>query len=338
MEKRDLLASGLRWSGALSALMQLPPRDGLLSLCYHRIADYENDSYDSGIISTNGDQFDDQVSFLKRKQWLVTLEEALAFVEGKSGEKSPRFKVLITFDDGYLDNYEIAFPILRAHGAQGVFFLSTGLVGSNAVLWWDEIAYLVKHAKRRKFSLSYPERLEVDIGKNGTNESVASVNFLYRRPETTDSERFMRELRAALGETDPPSHPRRYLSWDEARQMIAGGMAIGGHTHSHRMLSKLDLEEQRKELTQSRAKIAEQLGIDTNVLAYPYGFNLAFSGQTQRIANEAGYRAAFSYYGGFNRNGSIDRYDIKRVGVNGQSHSRFRAEVGVSRLSGKFWP
>ncbi len=338
MGKRELLASGLRWSGALSALSQLPPRDGLLVLCYHRIADYDNDPYDSALISANRDEFDDQVTFLKRKHWLVTLEEALAFVEGKSEEKSPRFRVLITFDDGCLDNFDTAFPVLRAHGAQGVFFLCTSLVGSNAVLWWDEIAWLLKHTSRRQFTLSYPAHLEVDIDRDGTDRSVTSVNYLYRKPENTDPERFMRELRAALGESGSPTHPRRYLDWDEARQMVAGGMAIGGHTHSHCMLSKLDPEEQRKELTQSQSTIAAQLGIEVNALAYPYGPAYAFTDQTQRIANESGYRAAFSYHGGFNQKGSIDRYDVKRVGVDRQSHSRFRAQVSVSRLSGKFWP
>jgi len=338
MVKRDLLANGFLWSGAHLALSQLPPEDGLLVLCYHRIADGETEPYDSGLISATGDQFDDQVKFLKRKGWLVSLDEALDFVEGKETDKTPRFRVLITFDDGCLDNYETAFPILRSHGAQGVFFLCSGLVGSNAVLWWDEIAYLLKHASRRQFTLTYPARLNIDLDKDGTNSSVNRVNKLHREPDN-DHERFMQELRAAVGITDPPSHPRRFLNWDEAREMIEGGMAIGGHTHSHAMLSKLKPEEQLTELTESRASLREQLGIDPDTLAYPYGFARAFTEQTEQIARDAGYRAAFSFYGGFNAAHEIgSRYNLKRVGVGGQSYSRFRTQLSISRLSGKFWP
>ena len=72
---------------------------------------------------------------------------------------------MITFDDGYLDNYEIAYPILRSHGAQGVFFLATGMVGSCEIPWWDRIAYLVKTARKRQFTLHYPADLAVDLDK-----------------------------------------------------------------------------------------------------------------------------------------------------------------------------
>jgi peptidoglycan/xylan/chitin deacetylase (PgdA/CDA1 family) len=81
--------------------------------------------------------------------------------------------VLITFDDGYLDNYEIAFPILRSHVVQGVFFLATSMVGSCQVPWWDHIAYLMKTARRRRFSLRYPADLAVDIDRERLDGELA---------------------------------------------------------------------------------------------------------------------------------------------------------------------
>jgi len=307
-------------------------------LTYHRIGDLENDPWDPGIFSATGDQFNEQVSYLKRNHSLVTLEEALAFVDGKSKETTPRCRVLITFDDGYLDNYEIAFPILRSHGAQGLFFLCSGLVGSGFVPWWDHIAYLVRTARRRRFSLSYPTRLEIDIDKSGLMESLQCILDLYKTPENIDLERFIRELGEAAGGAELPAPSRRYLNWDEAREMIEGGMAIGAHTHSHPVLSQLDVEEQRRELAQSRAILREQLGIEADVFAYPFGSVSAFTEQTQQLAQETGYRAAFSYYGGTNEPGTMQRYNLKRVNVNKQSHARFRVQTGVYRLTGSFWP
>ena len=129
------MARGMFWSGAASMLSVLPAKDSLLVLTYHRIGDHENDPFDPGIFSATGDQFDEQISDLKRNHSLVTLEEALEFVDGTIKEKACRCRVLITFDDGYPDNYEIAFPIFRSHGVQGVFFLCTGIAGSDYIPW-----------------------------------------------------------------------------------------------------------------------------------------------------------------------------------------------------------
>src|ERR1039457_7213512 len=169
--KRELLARGLFWSGATFLLGQLPERDLLLVLNYHRIGNADGDLFaHPGLFSTS-DQLSDHISDLKRHVSLVTLDEALAFVDSTIHEKTRRCRVLITFDDGYLDNYQVAFPILRTHGVQGVFFLPTSMVGSTHVPWWDHIAYLMNTARRRQFSLHYPAHLDVDIDKNGMAES-----------------------------------------------------------------------------------------------------------------------------------------------------------------------
>src|SRR5450755_1438322 len=137
--KRELLARGLYWGGASFLFNRLPAKDLLLVLNYHRIGDRDADPFDPDVFSATADEFNDQVSYLKEQGWLVTLEEAQDFIDGKDG--TSRYRVLITFDDGYLDNYELAFPILRSHDAQGVFFLVTGIMGSGSIPWWDHIAF-----------------------------------------------------------------------------------------------------------------------------------------------------------------------------------------------------
>jgi hypothetical protein len=102
--KRELLARGLLWSGASFLLAQLPVRDSLLVLNYHRIGNAEDDLFDPGVFSATAEEFDNQIAYLKRRLSLVTLEEALAFIDGTEKEKTRCCRVLITFDDGYLDN------------------------------------------------------------------------------------------------------------------------------------------------------------------------------------------------------------------------------------------
>lgn len=336
--KRELLAHGLFWSGASFLLSRLPARNSLLVLNYHRIGNPDEDLFDPGVFSATADQFNDQISFLKRHVSLVTLEEALGFIEGTIKEKIRRCRVLVTFDDGYRDNYDLAYPILRSHGVQGIFFLATGMVGSCHLPWWDHIAYLVKTAQKRQFSLHYPADLVVDIDQNGLDESLRAILALYKRPDNADPARFIQELAEEAKGGDPPQTLRRFLDWTEAREMIAGGMAIGSHAHSHHVLSQLKPDQQFKELSQSRAILKEQLGIKADALAYPVGTRTSFTDQTQAAARDAGYLAAFSFYGGTNLPGKISPYDVNRIGIDDQSWSRFRVQTSVCRFTGKFWP
>lgn len=336
--KRELLARGLLWSGATFVMGHLPERDSLLVLNYHRIGNPVDDPFDPELFSATGDQLNDQMSYLKRHFSLVTLEEALAFVEGANNEKSRHCRVLITFDDGYLDNFSLAFPILRSHGVQGVFFLATSIVGTCYVPWWDHIACLMKTARQRQFTLRYPVDLAVDLDNNGFAKSLRDALSLYERPENTDSARFISELKKVSRGDDPPQTLRRFLNWDEAREMLAGGMAIGSHTHSHQVLSHLGPDRQLQELTQSRELLRTQLHIQADTLAYPIGGTNCFSEQTQVLAQEAGYRAAFSFYGGTNMPGNTPRYDVKRTPVYDQSWPRFQVQAAVCRLTGKYWP
>jgi peptidoglycan/xylan/chitin deacetylase (PgdA/CDA1 family) len=336
--KRELLARGLFWSGASFLTRQLPVQDSLLVLNYHRIGNSDNDLFDPGIFSATGEQFDDQISYLKRQASLVTLDEALEFVEGTEKNTARRLRVLITFDDGYLDNYDLAFPVLRSHGVQGVFFLVSGNVGSCHVPWWDLIAHLIRTAQRPRFSLRYPAELTVDTERDGFAKTLRDVLRLYKRPENIDSARFIEELREAGKGSDPANGLRRFLDWTEAREMLAQGMAIGSHTHTHPVLSQLALNEQRDELAQSRDLLMKRLGVDVTVIAYPVGATTSFTEETRRLARETGYRADFSFYGGTNSAGVRRGLDVRRVGVGDQSWTRFQVQVALCKPTGRFWP
>jgi peptidoglycan/xylan/chitin deacetylase (PgdA/CDA1 family) len=336
--KREFLARGFLWSGASFLLSHLPARDSLLVVNYHRIGNPDDDLFDPGIFSATAEEFSAQIDHLKRYLSPVTLEEALAFASGACENGTRRCRVLITLDDGYLDNYSIAYPILRSHGLQGVFFLTTGLVGSSKLPWWDTIAYLVKTARKRVFILRYPAALAVDIDRNGVRESLRDILKLYKTSENADPERFISELAEEAQGHELPETQRRFLNWDEAREMIRGGMAIGSHTRGHHVLSQLKPQTQFEELLSSRTILKEQLGVDPYVVAYPVGGKATFTRETQMLAREAGYRAAFSFHGGMNLPGKTNPFDVKRSVIVGQSLNRFRVQTAVCRTTGAFWP
>ena len=169
-------------------------------------------------------------------------------------------------------------------------------------------------------------------------KSLRDVLRLHKAPENAEPARFIQELLEETKAEDAPGILRRFLDWEEAREMSAGGMAIGSHTHSHPVLSQMPPEQQFQELSQSRALLRERLGVSADALAYPVGSANSFSERTRQLAREAGYRAAFSFHGGTNLPGMTRRYDIKRAGVGDQSWPRFRVQAAICRVTGSYWP
>src|SRR5262249_53583980 len=156
------------------------------------------------------------------------------------GRRPLRASVLITFDDGYLDNYTLAFPVLRRHGVQGVFFLPTAFIGTAHLPFWDVIGYVVRQSKKKSITLEFPEAVTYDVENEGIDHALMMILRLSKKLTPEELERFIAHLQDVCGTSLPPEHQqRRFMNWQEAKEMHQGGMAIGSHTHNHEILSKL---------------------------------------------------------------------------------------------------
>jgi len=212
--KRDIAAACARYSGLTRLLGLLPGKPVLAVLNYHRIGNASECPYDSGVFSATCDELDDQIRFLKKRVRLVALNEAIEIAETQR-LRGPA--VLLTFDDGYLDNYQLALPILSAHGVQAVFFLPASFIGTNRIPWWDAIAFIVKRSRHPRFLLSYPAPREFDLEAGGVVRAVRTALNLYTSPATQDGERFIGALEEACGVARPDGAQRCFMSWEEAR-------------------------------------------------------------------------------------------------------------------------
>jgi peptidoglycan/xylan/chitin deacetylase (PgdA/CDA1 family) len=119
--------------------------------------------------------------------------------------------------------------------------------------------------------------------------------------------------------------------------MQLGGMAFGSHTHNHEILSKLPADGQLQELMLSREILEKELGRTIDTLAYPVGARDTFSTETINALRQAKYRAAFSFYTGFNPAASIAPFDIRRCGVDQQSRKRLRLQTALGSRAGNLW-
>jgi peptidoglycan/xylan/chitin deacetylase (PgdA/CDA1 family) len=338
--KREDLCRWLHATGLQRAIGHLPRRDCLLVLNYHRLGDADSATYDSEVFSATPQAFESQMEFVARHLHPVSLDESVAWAGGNADGKYSGLRTLITFDDGYVDNFEFARPVLRRLGIQGVFFLPTAFIGTRIIPWWDSIAYMMRNARRKRFSLDYPVELDVDIESIGCAQATSRVLGTYKLPAMTDPARFMDQVETATHCPRPEATGERcFMNWDESRTMVRDGMAIGAHTHTHRLLGSLPEEEQLEELLVPRSLLRENAGVESDALAYPVGLPTSFTGRTMLLAAQAGYRAAFSFYGGVNRRGRVNRFDIRRVSPEyGQSVERFQTQTTMAAVAGRYWP
>lgn len=329
---RERAASLGRLLGLTALIEALPDPRCLLVVNHHRVGDPEACPYDRGIFSATAEELDTQLAAVKKRYPVIGLDEAEDLI--LHPERMRRTHVLFTFDDGYLDNYEIAFPIFQSHGLSATFFLAPTLMGSRVLSDWDRAGYMVRRTERDSISLRYPVERTFDLVAH-RELSAGQILLLYYQADAQDSPRLLWELSEACG-VEPPqeAEQRLYLSEAEAAEMVRGGMSVGSHTYSHRMLSTLSEDEQLEELVSSKRAIEAFAGQQVRTVAYPFGKENSFNAATARAARRAGYTVGFSFYSGGNYPDSIDPFDVRRFVLpprHDEAYWRFRL-IAASRL------
>ncbi|MCC6792493.1 MAG: polysaccharide deacetylase family protein [Thermomicrobiales bacterium] len=309
--KLDLAANALRWSGGGAVLRSTPVWQGMLVLNYHRIGNPDASPFDRDVFSARQEAFDRQVAFLKRSFDVITpadITDARARGRGRY--------VMITFDDGYRDNVELAFPVLSAHNVPATFFICTGFIDRPRIAWWDEIAWMVRTSSAP--ALPAGEWFDAEIPLESADRTDA-IRRALRRFKELPGERtsaYLDYLRSATGRTAGDEiGTDLWMTWEMIRRLHTAGMTIGAHTVHHHLLGRLPDGDQEREIVESRDRIAAEIGIAPRAFAYPVGSKSAFNDATKRLLARHGFDFAFSFYGGFQRFEPFDPYDIRRAHV-----------------------
>ena len=309
--KKDLLANifyktGIsRWSSRLSS-------HSCFVLNYHRIRANQNHStlFDEGVFGPSQQEFAAQIGWLNAHFEILSESDLVAIARGTV--RLPGKSVVITFDDGYIDNYTLAYPILRDANTPAIFFIPTLAIESRQLGWWDCLAYLLKITQ--KDTVYYRNRILKP--REHYQESIHTV-FQQIKEEHLPAKDILADLIAAC-EIDLPARQiqgKELMTWEQLREVSQNNIAIGSHTHSHRILASLPLDRQSFELTESKQIIEHHLGKPIHAMSYPVGHYNHFSPDTKRLAQEAGYDIAFSFFTGINDSSNFDPFDIRRIPV-----------------------
>lgn len=269
-------------------------RGGVLTvLAYHRVADLAAaaGTYLPNVSATPAG-FAAQLDFLCRRYDAVGAAQLVAWVEGR-GPLPPR-PLLITFDDGYRDNYEVAFPLLRARSLPAVIFLATDAVGREEPFLGDRAAWLFAATARRDALLPLLGHCR---WATAAERQAVLKKWLERLKSLPDAERrgAVGRLADALAVAPSPGQPGGLLlTWAQVREMAAQGIAPGGHTRTHPILTRVTPAAAEDEIRSCRERIERETGCPVRTFAYPNGQPGDFSASTAEALRRHGFAAAFT--------------------------------------------
>lgn len=280
-------------------------RDKALILTYHRFGELRDG------VKTSARAFARQLDYLASHYRVVSLS-ALADLMRSGRELPPRVAAL-TIDDGYLDAYEIAFPILRRYGVPATIFLVTGFVDRKCWLWTDKLRFLTLTTRATKLEVSLGgEQLRFSLtGRSSRLKAATELNARLKALPDESKEEAIDRIAASLRVHPPELPPHEYcpINWAQAREMESGGFEIGSHTVSHPILTKVSEPVLQTELNESKARLEAELGHAVKLFCYPNG---NYDTRVRHAVEEAGYRCAMTVEPGLNDSLS-DTLALKRV-------------------------
>lgn len=290
-------------------------RRSLTVLNYHRIADPYQADFDSfkPNVSATPEGFDHQMDYVAKWFQVVSLRDVVAWLDGH--KELPPHAALITFDDGYLDNYTTAFAILRRYHFPAIIFLTTGHIGTDAPFYWDLAAYCFSHTEHDR--ITFPDG-KIEHWSNQAQRDEVCRDWIESLKTLPQSEKqvWVQRLPAGLDVSIPAGYFRGLMmNWDQVREMEKAGIEFGAHTINHPILTRISIEEVCKEVEGSRSKIEEETGKPVLGFAYPNGQPSDLDAQIEKVVADSGIRAAFTLLNGPSSLVEVRRnpYAIRRI-------------------------
>lgn len=315
------LVSGIKEAGlrAGGRAARIPPVGRLLTrwadrgpvpkfqiLVYHRVLPV----FDPFVITmVPSDLFARQMRLLRECYRPVSLD---TLIEELDGNRVRPGTVAVTFDDGYRDNHEHAWPILQAYGIPATVYVATGLTGTRKTSWYDQVLSALREPGPGRFTFEPAGVRDADIA-NADKRAQVAYGLMEWLKGFAPAERdvHVNALLAAL-RRPPEAEDRLMLDWEEIRAMRASGLiAFGAHTVNHPILSHLSEGEMESEIAGSQRALQDALQEPVRHFAYPNGKPGDYTPATQNILKRLGFASAVTTSPGVNHADS-DRFQWVR--------------------------
>ncbi len=255
------------------------------------------------------------------------------------GETPQRPCLAITFDDGQLDNFIHAKPLLERHGLRATFFVPVQNIERNEPIWHDRLGWAASRMLKADPGRAGGIIAELGIGPSGVQSPAGLVQaVVLRGKHVAGAERkaWVEHLeRAAGGEARPAWDGM--MTWDQLRQLVRGGHEIGSHSMTHAMLPQCNDTALHYEVAESRRELEARLGVSIDSFSYPNG---DYDERIIRAVQSARYSQAVTTKSGTNRRADslfrLRRCDMQADHVKSEAGTPCESRLAW-RLSG-FYP
>lgn len=287
---KEIVSRVLDTGPALDAIIRL--RRQRYILCYHRIVspDYAAKNHLHHSMWVAPETFSRQLQWMKDIGEIVPLD---TIMDEAAPQQKPWF--CLTFDDGWQDNHELAFPIMKSHGVHATIFIVTDAINTGNLFWVDEFiektltcfvdANRAKIMSWAKSTLGMKDETFSKPFSEWLNTVIEALKELLSEERRTAIVAFY-----ALFAIDAAPIKGLLMSWEQIREMQDAGFDFQSHTHTHEIFSQITPDMMRFELAESKTQIEAHLGNQCRHFCYP---NARYNPDYTHLVGEAGYRYGY---------------------------------------------
>ncbi len=311
-----------------SGLPLVRHRGRVAILTYHRVVSddmVQTDHIQPGMY-VRAQTFEAHIVYLQNHFVVLALDDLLERWRANQLDADKAYCV-ITFDDGWQDNYQYAFPVLKQYGLPATIFLATDFIGTDRWFWPDQVMFLLEESKKLMPRKQLSQAMETalmnisEIGEQskqqfysqmdsaGPIDSDAVVEWC-KRLSVEAAGRFVDDLSTVVGMELPKR--RVVLNWDEVREMADNGISFGTHSCSHRILTQISSSEVEQELGSSWQAMLLRGVKPIPVFCYPNGNS---NQQVETLVGQNGYLAAVGCDKGLEGRKPDNVFNLKRFNM-----------------------
>jgi peptidoglycan/xylan/chitin deacetylase (PgdA/CDA1 family) len=266
------------------SLIQSNIRSQVAIILYHHIGN-KKDDYLLNRINTS--DFEKQMKYLQSTHEIISLEKLIQAVTEK--KTLPKKTAIITFDDGYKDNYTEAYPILKKYKIPATIFVTTGHIETDDIFWWNKIGYVLCNTKLKKIELDDFGDISPPLMEN----MFYSLRMIYKKFKNIPEDRKKKLIDLLIQKSDviiPKDLGKDLmLTWDNIREMNENGIDFGAHTVTHPILTNLSLDQAKFEIVESKKIIEKKLNKNITAFCYPNGFTTDYNSEIIQILKDNGF-------------------------------------------------
>ncbi len=318
---RQLIIVVMRWLGVIR-LCQFIRRKQVVILTIHGVMDDQNNPVWKPLRpQLSRSKLEEYLRVLSRRYRFVSLSDAVEMLQGPKPMQP--YSMVLTFDDGYRNNFTHALPILRRYNAPATFFVPTGFLENARPFWFDRLDYALQQAQvnGREVKVGSFTMCLDSSNRETLRESYKRLRRTAKKQQMSDLE-FLREMEQlasqleeesgrALSDIQEKDDWSAVITWEQIRTIGNGDVSIGSHTVDHIRLSLVEPEIAHEQLARSKRDIEIHTGKPCLSLCFPNG---SFTDETITLARECGYLCGLTTKEGLNCVGD-DIMKLRRVNL-----------------------